>query len=183
MSNTSLCSCWRLQNQHNPLSYARPGFWSHVHVPLRHAPSHVFVCNCTRNCLPPGNLNQVPCMRPVWLNVISSCIPNELLQMLLHKIHRSLFALCWQRVIMPELQASCPCAAVGSILAACLSWIFLLRNRSQAGTLALALQMVQKASAFRDAPPTRNPSTSFLLASSAAFWSFTEPPVSWWIGP
>jgi len=59
-------------------------------------------------------------MRPVWLNVISSCIPNELLQMLLHKIHRSLFALCWQRVIMPELQASCPCAAVGSILAACL---------------------------------------------------------------
>ena len=59
-------------------------------------------------------------MRPIWLNVISFCFPNELLQMLLHKMHMFLFALCWQLVIMPELQAYCACAAVGSILAACL---------------------------------------------------------------
>lgn len=45
-----------------------------------------------------------------------------------------------------------------------------------AGTFSLALQIVAKASAFREAPPTRKPSTSSLLASSAAFWSFTEPP-------
>ena len=51
-------------------------------------------------------------------------------------------------------------------------------GRLHAGTLALALQMAAKDAACSEAPPTRNPSTSCLLAKSAEFLSFTEPPAS-----
>ena len=45
-----------------------------------------------------------------------------------------------------------------------------------AAAAVLALHIVRKASPFRDAPPTRKPSTSSFDAMSAAFLSFTEPP-------
>ena len=45
-----------------------------------------------------------------------------------------------------------------------------------AATLALALQMVAKDVACREAPPTKKPSTSSLPARSPEFLSFTDPP-------